>query len=161
MSVKGWHFCASDMRLGYGDGREIRDGEWIEVDAKPVLCEAGLHASLRILDALQYSPPRPCLCRVEVDGDVVHGDDKMVGRRRRVLWHLDADTTDRVLRSFACRTALEILPPDATPVIREYLTTVDESKREAADRAAYRAAERKRQNRRLAAMAAAARRAGR
>lgn len=78
------------MRLSFDDGRPVRVGEALEIpaDRRPQLCEFGMHASTRILDALRYSIG-PMLCRVEVSDDI---DDscfdrsKFCGRRRAVLW---------------------------------------------------------------------------
>lgn len=61
-----WHFCSEDRRLGYGDGREIKEGESLRVEGTPVLCKFGLHASVRILDALKYaSGPDPLPSGIE------------------------------------------------------------------------------------------------
>ncbi len=99
--VLAWHFLTEDRRLRYYDGREVKAGESLSVDVTPVLCERGMHASPRILDALSFRTG-PVLCRVRVSGDVVRGDDKVAGRTRECLWMVDAAPA---LRMFAvdCR----------------------------------------------------------
>jgi hypothetical protein len=85
--VLAWHFTTDDCRLRYGDGRVARVGETLTTDAEPVLCQCGLHASRRVVDALKYAPGLT-LHRVMVGGRVVEGDDKLVGTSRRVEWSL-------------------------------------------------------------------------
>jgi len=97
----GWHFCNESRTLGYDDGRLIIEGESLRVECDPVLCECGLHASERIIDALKYAPG-PILCRVELSDGIVVGDDKAVARERKTLWMFDATNA---LRDFAATVA--------------------------------------------------------
>jgi len=53
------------------------------------MCEVGMHASRRPIDALKYAPG-PVVCRVRVWGDIQEDVDKLVGRNREVLWMADA-----------------------------------------------------------------------
>jgi len=93
------------------------------------MCERGLHASLHPFDALQYAPG-PILCRVEVGGNIVQGDDKLVATRRRIIRRVDA--TD-LCRAFARRCALDVAHSwECPPVVREYLETGLEKLRAAA-----------------------------
>ena len=125
MSI-AWHFVGETLR----DGRPIPpDGEWLEHDGDLVLCESGLHASERIIDALKYAPGGT-VCRVELDGEILKDDDKVVARRRRVLWRVDGE---EVLQAFSRRVALDVAHLwDMPDVVRQYLETGDESKRSAA-----------------------------
>ena len=100
-----WHFLSEDKRLGYGDGRVVEVGVPLECEGEPALCERGMHGSVRLIDALRYASG-PIVCRVEIDGDVLEGEDKMCGRRRTVLWMLDAT---RILHEFACQCAEDAL----------------------------------------------------
>jgi len=113
-AVLGWHFIRGDMRLGYGDGREVKIGKWVSVDGPPILGEHGLHASRRAIDALtSLGWEGAVICRVELGGKIVHGDNMMVAQRRRVLWAAQAEGA---LRYFAlgCGTkALQEHYPDA------------------------------------------------
>ena len=100
-------------------------------------CERGLHASDRLIDALQYAPGWT-LCRVRMGGTIKRETDKLVARERTILWRIDA--TD-VLRAFACKCALDVAHLwDMPPIVRKYLETGDESIRAAAWAAAWAAA---------------------
>ena len=97
------------------------------------LCERGLHASLHPFDALQYAPGET-LCLVELDGEILRGDDKVCARKRKIIARFDA--TD-LLRDQARKSALSVIHLwDAPAVVREYLETGDETKRAAAMAAA-------------------------
>jgi hypothetical protein len=93
----GWHFLPEDRRLANGDGREVVVGETYTVEGEPVLCEHGLHASKRAIDALHYAPG-PVVCRVRLSGTIVEGDDKACATERTVLGMADAT---RTLHEFA------------------------------------------------------------
>ena len=109
-----WHFMSKDKRLGYDDGRLVEVGVPLECKGKPALCVNGLHGSARLIDALKYANG-PIVCRVEIEGDVIEGKNKLCGRRRTVLWMLDA--TD-ILHEFACRCAEDALALVARPDAR-------------------------------------------
>ena len=125
----GWYFAQPDGRLANGDGRRIVLGETHKVTGWPVLCAHGLHASPTVLDALQYAQSA-ILYRVSLSGGIVHGDDKSCATERAYLARLDAAD---VLRKFARECALSVVGLwDAPNVVREFLTTGDESCRAAA-----------------------------
>jgi hypothetical protein len=139
-----WHFARTNDEgvpvLGYGDGREIRVGETLTVDVHLVLCEAGLHASENILDALNYAGGN-VICEVTLGGVIVVGDDKVTAQERTVVRMLDAATGEKVLRQFARWCALSVAHLWEMPeVVRRYLETGDESIRDAAWAAARAAA---------------------
>lgn len=92
-----WHFLRADKRLGYGDGRKVRKGGVYSAEGPLELCKNGMHASVNPLDALRYAPGA-IICRVEMRGEIVHGDDKLCARERKVLWMADAT---RTLHEFA------------------------------------------------------------
>ena len=125
MKLKAWHFLASDKRLGYGDNRVVQVGKTYRYKGKePIkLCKRGMHGSAKILDALQYAPG-PIICKVELGGEVIKGDDKAVATDRKVLAMIDGT---KVLRKFACMCALDVLPDDAPEIVVRYLKTQDES----------------------------------
>ena len=127
--MKAWHFLHEDRRLGYRDGRVVEPGQTITVDVDPELCVAGLHASVRALDALRYAPG-PVVCRIVLGGTIVRGDDKIAGTERTCLWMYDATP---VLRAWSRRCALDVIRLwDAPEVVVRYLKTGDESIRDAA-----------------------------
>ena len=124
--MKAWHFVSETLR----DGRPIPpDGEWLVHDGELVMCESGLHASKRLVDALKYAPGNT-ICRVEVDGKIIKDDDKLVATRRKILWRVDGE---QVLRAFARWCALGVIHLwDAPDGVIEYLTTGREDLRDAA-----------------------------
>ena len=106
MQVHAWWFAeagADDglVRLPHGDGREVRVGETLTVDGPIIPCERGLHASRRVLDALDFAPG-PILCRVVLSGDVVEQTDKLAASARTVVAMGDVS---HALHEFACRCA--------------------------------------------------------
>ena len=101
----GWHFLKEDCCLGYGDGRKVVVGETLTVDCEPILCQSGLHASERIIDALYYARGPVCSL-VEVGGNIVFGDDKFAGMTRKTLWMQDIS---ELLHNFACDVAEQAL----------------------------------------------------
>jgi len=130
----GYHFTGDKLRNG---GPIPTVGVWLEHTGPVAPCESGLHASEHPFDALTYAPGE-MLHRVELEGDLMaHGDptDKWVGRRRRILASIDATA---ILREFARWCALQVIDLwDAPPVVREFLTTGDESLGAAAGAAAW------------------------
>ena len=109
-TVLAWHFLAlpaegTGPRLPHGDNRVVRVGEALTVDPPIVLCERGLHASRRPIDALSYAPG-PLVCRVRLSGEIVEGDDKLAASSRTVAWMADAT---RTLHEFAVWCAREAL----------------------------------------------------
>ena len=124
--MKAWHFVNETLR----DGRPIPpDGEWLVHDGELIMCGSGLHASVRILDALIYAPGNT-ICRVEVDGEILHDDDKLVAEKRKILWRIEGE---QVLTAFARWCALQVVHLwDAPDVVIKYLTTGNENTRSAA-----------------------------
>jgi hypothetical protein len=109
-TVEAWWFAAPDkdgkVLLPHGDGREVKAGEKLTVAGKIVPCEHGLHASVRAIDALEYSPGAT-ICRVRLSGTIVeHGGDKLAASERTVLWMADAT---RTLHEFAVWVARQAL----------------------------------------------------
>ena len=125
-----YHFVGDTLR----DGRPVpADGEWLEHEGEVELCASGLHWSAEPFDALQYAPGNT-LCLVEYGGETKIGDDKGVSARRRIVKRIDAGP---LLREFARWSALQVIELwDAPDVVRQYLTTGDESLRAAARDAA-------------------------
>ena len=109
--IEAWHFLRQDGCLNYEPHTLVTVGEPLRVDPPITLCERGLHASVRAIDALQYAPG-PIVCRVRLDGEIKHGDDKLCATERAVMWMYDATN---VLHEFACvcaETALLIANVD-------------------------------------------------
>jgi hypothetical protein len=102
--ILAWHFVSAYRK--YRDGNTVVPGYIYSVDGPLLMCQWGLHASKRPLDALRYAPG-PVVCRVEQWGDVQHDTDKFVSRHREVLWVADASIE---LRRFACWCARQVWP---------------------------------------------------
>ncbi len=125
--ILAWHFCGDTLR----DGSPIPDdGVTLEHDGDLVMCETGLHASVNIMDALNYAPGHT-ICRVRVEGHQKQGhSDKLVCRSRTVLWRIDGE---QILRDFARWCALQVVHLwDAPAVAKKYLETGKKELRDAA-----------------------------
>jgi hypothetical protein len=150
--ITGYHFTGTTLR----NGEPIPPiGEWLVHTGEIIPCSSGLHASINVLDALQYAPG-PMLHKVILAGELQsHGNpidksiDKYVGRKRKILVSIDAT---QLLWEFARWCALSVVDKwDCPPTVRKYLETGDETLRDDARTAAMTAASRS------AAMTAASR----
>ena len=132
--MKGYYFATEERCFQYGDGRKIIVGKSHSVKDTPELCAHGLHASPTILQALQYAPG-PVLYAVEVTRHIDTQADKFCGQRRKYL--RGGYNISSVLRKFARDCALSVAHLWEMPnVVREFLTTGDETLRYAARSAA-------------------------
>jgi hypothetical protein len=96
-----WHFITEARALQYDAKSLAVEPGYIYSIADtemPELCERGMHGSRRAIGALKYAPG-PVVCRVRIWGDVLEGEDKLVGRHREVLWMADAT---EALHRMAC-----------------------------------------------------------
>lgn len=126
--MKAFHFLAEDRRMAR-TGELVEAGKTYHVDGPVKMCRSGLHGSVKPLDALQYASG-PVVCRVDITGDIVVGDDKIVGCSRKVLWMYDASPE---LNRFGRLCALDVANLwDAPDVVLQYLKTGDEAIRSAA-----------------------------
>ena len=110
MTIQAWHFIPSNGLMAKPCGARNRrvaivEGKTYRVKPPLYLCSHGLHASIRVLDALQYAQSS-LLCRVEVSGEIVHGPDKLCATNRKVLAIRDIAP---ILHAFACDAAEEAL----------------------------------------------------
>ena len=79
--ILAWHFLPKDGRLQFGRRPKVKVGQTLKRDpSKLSMCNYGLHASVKPLDALRYAPG-PIVCRVQLGGTIIEGDDKCVDRR--------------------------------------------------------------------------------
>jgi hypothetical protein len=124
--IQAWHFTGDTLR----DKRPIPAvGEWLEHEGEIRICKTGLHASVKLYDALGFAPGN-MLHRVTCDGVEGEEADKIVCRRRRVDWSMNAEP---VLRAFSRRCALDVAHLwDMPEIVREYLETGNEELRAAA-----------------------------
>lgn len=130
-----WHFTGAMLR----DGSPIPAiGQKLVFTGQIELCASGYHWSRTPWRALQYAPGA-LLHKVEVGGNVMEvSNDKGVSSERTILASKDAT---QLLRRFAADQALSVAHLWPMPdVVREYLTGLDEDKRDAAWDAAWDAA---------------------
>ena len=137
MTVTAWWF-SEGRTLPHGDGRRVALGKTHKIKGEIIHCENGLHASVRAIDAFSYAPGN-IVWRVECGGTVVRQDDKLAcSERTYIAGGIDVSDT---LRKFARLCALDVVHLwDAPDVVVRYLTTGDESIRDAALDAAWAAA---------------------
>ena len=115
--MKAWHFLREDKRLGYDDGRLVEVGHKLTCEPFNIkLCEKGFHGSVKLMDALKYAPG-PIVCRVELSGKIIKGDDKYVASGRTVINMADATN---VLQEFACLCAEDALKLVKNPDPRSF-----------------------------------------
>jgi hypothetical protein len=108
-AVLAWHWLPEDGTLRYGDGRKVVVGEKLSVALTKELrpCSYGMHASTKILDALQYAPG-PILTRVRLTGPtIIKEQDKCCAYERTALWMVDARLALVVFASDCAWRALE------------------------------------------------------
>ena len=139
--MKAYYFSSLNKKLRYGDNRQIRVGQTHKVTGDIKLCQKGLHASIKPLDALKYAPGS-MLWLVELSGEIIIGDDKCVASERTYICGFNAE---ELLREFARKQALinidKIKPYTKDyDLIYKYLTTGDKSLKSAAWSAARSAA---------------------
>ena len=126
-----YHFTGDTLR----DGRPIPAiGEKLTHTGEIVWCKSGLYASHKPHQALQYARGK-WLHRVEC-GQIEREDgDKFVCRERTILQTIDAE---HLLRRFAADQALSVAHLwDMPDVVRDYLTSLDATKRYAVRAAAW------------------------
>lgn len=124
-----WHFVGKALR----NGDPIPpDGEDLVYNGEVRICRSGLHASENILDALKYAPGET-LCRVDCLQIVDKQSDKLVCRRRKILWRIDSTAA---LRAFSRHEALSVVHLwEASDVVLDYLKRGNEKIRAAAQAA--------------------------
>lgn len=103
--ILAWHFLREDRKLRFHPYTEVISGQTLTYEGVLTLCEAGLHASERVINALYYAPG-PVVSRVELSGQILKSDDKACASKRACLWIADAT---RALHEFACWCAEETL----------------------------------------------------
>ena len=128
-----WHFVGDTLR--YGEPIPA-DGKLLHHTGSVVICRSGLHASKLLIDALTFAPGN-IICRDECDEVVDEQHDKLVCRKRTILWRIDGE---ELLREFARKCALDVIHLwDAPQIVIDFLQTGD-PKLQAAARAAAEAA---------------------
>lgn len=115
--IYGWHFGSG--ALGYGDGRAVVVGETLRVNAKPVLCVAGLHASVRVLDALRNARSTQMAYRVRLSGKIAKPNfahpDKHAATERTAIAGIPFDPIARLF----VRDTLAVRQPHLVTLLRQ------------------------------------------
>lgn len=127
MSVLAWHFVGDKLRNG---DPVPPDGEWLEYRGQLSMCAAGLHASVHPFDALVYAPGS-MLCRVECDGDIIHGDDKLVCSRRKIIARRNAAEGLRYFARMQVLSLAHFKKWDCSDAVLDWIMTGDDSLRRA------------------------------
>ncbi|MGB2806247.1 MAG: hypothetical protein WBC22_00795, partial [Sedimentisphaerales bacterium] len=107
--MKAWHFLQDNGQLRWTCGgiRKPKVEQKLTVNPdKLEMCLFGLHASVRIIDALNYAPGA-LICRVEVGGRIIKGDDKLVASERTIIQMADATETLHLMACWSAKRALK------------------------------------------------------
>ena len=132
--MQAWWFSNKAGQLGYGDYRWAKVGRTHKVKCEPILCEQGLHASAKLINALRYASSS-ILWKVELGGIIVKGKNKASATERTYIKRIDVND---ILFKFSCLCALDVIHLwDAPPVVIEFLKTGDPSIISRAARAAW------------------------
>ena len=67
--ILAWHFLRDDGKLNYPPHTLVEVGKTYSAVGDLEMCANGMHASERILDALNYAPGA-IICRVELSGEI-------------------------------------------------------------------------------------------
>lgn len=129
-----WGFVTDDPKkvIRQQDGAEVsaEAGAVEEYDepALPALCIIGLHASESLYDSLSYADG--CYLRyteiLAPKGELVKGEDKMVGRKRITIWGLDL--TEAVLDRAREQAAYGLTVADIAEKVVNGTATPEETK---------------------------------
>ncbi len=139
--VLAWHFT-NGWRLR--DRQKLVVGKTYTHTGDVKICSSGLHASIRLLDALKYAPLRSGLVisRVECSDIRDLHSDKFVCATRRVIASAECDTTLHFLAADIAEAALMIAdvtdgrPWDAIQAKREWANgELSDKELEAAEKA--------------------------
>lgn len=110
------------------------------VAGEPIPCVHGLHASERLIDALDYVEDSTLLHRVRLSGQIVRSMNKCIATERTSLWEVKCTG---ILSQFSREYALEAIKVSgwkAQHVIVDYITTGRQDLREEAQNTAIAAA---------------------
>ena len=94
-------------------------GEWVHAEGAIGLCANGIHACLTCRDLLAGEYLDEELYTIELDGEIVRGDDKCCARSGRLLRRLDT-WNEQTARLFAadCAESVGHLHPIVAPTVR-------------------------------------------
>ncbi len=111
-----WHFLKDGKTR---DGIPVHPGQMLHVDPPLVMCERGLHACRRVIDALHFAPGFTA-CLVELSGQIEHEDKgvKYCASDRKCLGMVDAT---RLMHEFAIWCVERVCVEPLLDVKRQWL----------------------------------------
>ena len=117
---RAYHFYGDCLRDG---SRVPNRDEWLVHTAPIKLCSSGLHASFIPTDAMGYAPG-PNMALVDVAGDMIQGEDKLVCTHRRIVKSMDVTNT---VLTFVRTKIKELLPhwEECPDIVTEYFNSYD------------------------------------
>jgi len=116
-----WHFTTGNMLKNRQSVPKI--GETLVHAGEVRMCKSVLHSSNSLIDALQYAPGT-ILHRVDCEDIVEKDENKLVCRKRTILWSLNIED---ILKKFARKCALDVIHLwNAPQVVIKYLKTGNE-----------------------------------
>lgn len=107
-AILAFHWLPESRLTAHTD-LPIVPGKTLRVTGPVELCSHGYHASIRALDALQYSPDSAIVQRCALWGEVERGDDQLVATNRTCLWIADATRTLHEFAIWCAEQAIETL----------------------------------------------------
>jgi hypothetical protein len=110
-AILAWHWLPDDGKLAHAPHTLVKAGQTVKVKTPIVICENGLHASIKALDALQYAPGAK-IERVLLWGEVIQQEDKLAAQYRKCLWVADATRTLHEFAIWNAKNALELAKVD-------------------------------------------------
>jgi hypothetical protein len=110
-AILAWHWLPDNGKLAHAPHTLVKAGQTVKVKTPVVICENGLHASVKALDALKYAPGAK-IERVLCWGEVIQQEDKLAAQYRKCLWVADATRTLHELAIWNAKNALELAKVD-------------------------------------------------
>ena len=132
MKKLAWHFIKPDKRERFEPHRKIITGKTLTCDPNRLgMCNYGLHASVNPVDPLQYIYwDDAIICRVELSGKMIIGNDKICAENMKVLWMAECDKTihefavwcaEQCLHEFEKKYPDDLRPRQAIEAKRKWL----------------------------------------
>ena len=110
-AILAWHWLPDNGKLAHEPHSLVEPGQVLEVEPPVVICENGLHASIKAIDALYYAPGAK-IERVLCWGEVVQQEDKLAAQYRKCLWVADATRTLHEFAIWNAKNALTLAKVD-------------------------------------------------
>ena len=144
-----WKSLSAGLNSYHGK-KKWKIGKWYKCRGELEMCKNGLHASERVIDAMQYVPME-CLAKVEVRGENIQGDNKQCYRKMKIVktWHWKKEdgvalaiyAAELVIANFEKKYPDDDRPRKAIQAAKKWLREPTEENQGAAESAARSAAE--------------------